>query len=246
MPVHGSGGILSVAARARRPRSAGAVCLRDSNTSEPLPGCLAGNKSWRKTRTSTRLADAGPVPSAGTPLRFESLSVCMQCRPAQRKTADLWEPSASRPRTPVSLRSIFPCARGPALRENQVLVIDRPCLGQAWRPHPSALHQRPFVPQSSGLAQRNDSGGTPRNPGSIPRLEIGSYGLFGDNQQHPIAVRPPLLFKIRALDPEKFATRRIVDENGLALPIDACYYHVVERGSGATWLNARDQRPALF
>src|SRR6266403_3656155 len=246
MPVHGSGGILSVAATARRRRSAGAVCLRDSNTSELLPGCLAGNKSWRETRASTRLADRGPVPSAGAPLRFESLPVCTPCRPAQPKTADLWEPSAILSRTPVSLRSIFPCARGPALRENQVLVIDRPRLGQAWRPHPSARHQRPFVPQSSGLAQRNDSGGTPANPGSIPRLEIGSHGLFGDYQQHPVAVRPPFLFKIRAPDPEKFAPRRIVDEDGLALPIDACYYHVVERGSRATWLNARDQRPALF
>jgi len=47
------------------------------------------------------------VPSAGAPLRFESLPVCTQCRPAQRKTADLWEPSAIRSRTPVSLSLHF-------------------------------------------------------------------------------------------------------------------------------------------
>src|SRR5260370_21125412 len=188
MPVGGSGGILSAAATVERRRSAAAVCLRDSNTSALLPGCLPGSKSWRETGVSTRLADSDPGPSARAPLRFESLSVCTPCRPAQRKTADLWEPSAIHLRTPVSMRSIFPCARGPALPENQVLVIDRPCLGLVWRPPPSAPHQRHFSPQSIRLAQSSDSGGTPVNTASVPQLEIGSHGLFGESQQHPIAV----------------------------------------------------------
>src|SRR5437016_5128625 len=227
MPARGSGGIRPAAATARRRHSAAAAGLRDSNTSRLLPGCLRGNKSWRETRASTRLRDSGRAPPRGAVLRFENPFACRQGLPAQPKTADPWGPSEILPRMPLSIRSIFPCARGPAPPGNQVLVIDRPGLGQAWLPRPSARHPRHFVPQSAGLVQRTDSRGTPANRGSIPRLEIGSHGLFGENQQHPIAVWPPFFFEIRALDPEKLAPPRIVDEHGPALPIDAGYHHVV-------------------
>src|SRR2546421_13125208 len=73
---------------------------------------------------------------------------------------------------------------------------------------------------------RSGSGETPANRGSIPRLEIGSHGLW-ENQQHPIAVRPPFLFEIRALHAEKLAAPRIVEEDRPALPIDAGYHHIV-------------------
>src|SRR6266853_3708619 len=211
------------AATALRPRSAAAVGLRHSSTSGRLPGCLRGNKSWRETRASRRLVGSGRGPSPGAALRFENPFACMPGLQAQPRTADPGEPSRILPRRPVSIRSIFPGALGLAPPGNQVLGIDRPGLGQAWRPPPSRRHPRHVVPPSGGLP---DSGGTPAKRGSIPRLEIGSHCLR-ENQQHPIAVRPPFLFEIRALHPEKLAAPRIVEEDRPALPIDAGYHHIV-------------------
>src|SRR6266480_547081 len=205
------------------PHSAAAVGLRHSNTSGLLPGCLRGNKSWPETRASKSLAGSGREPSRGAAWRFENPFAGTPGRQAQPRSADPGEPSRILPRRPVSIRSIFPGARGLAPPGNQVLGIDRPGLGQAWRPPPSRRHPRHVVPPAVGLP---DSGGTPANRGSIPRLEIGSHGLW-ENQQHPVAVRPPFLFEIRALHAEKLAAPRIVEEDRPALPIDAGYHHIV-------------------
>src|SRR6267378_7882874 len=80
MPARGSGAIPSAVEKARRRRSAAAVCPRDSKTSALLPGCLPGNKSWRETRACTRLADSIAELHADCLSRFENPFACMQFR----------------------------------------------------------------------------------------------------------------------------------------------------------------------
>ncbi len=55
-----------------------------------------------------------------------------------------------------------------------------------------------------------------------------------------------MLLEIGARDAEKLALRRVVDENGRGLPIDAGHHHEVQRRFGAAWLEAHDQRAALL
>src|SRR5467141_2713846 len=246
MPARGSGEILSAVARARRRRSAAAVCPRDSNTSALLPGCLPGNKSWRETRACTRLADSVAELHADCLSRFENPFACMRFRPAPPGTSRHLAPSELQLQTPVLPRSIFPCAPRLIPTRSRDRAIDLPDLARGAGLHPSALHQRRSVLQQGGPAGENDPVRRLTNPASIRQAEQISRGLFGESQQHPIAVRSPFLFEFRAFDSEKFATRGIVNENGPISPIDSRDNNVVQRGLGAPRLEAYDQRPALL
>src|SRR5467141_4299463 len=245
MRARGCREILSAVARARSRRSASAVCPRDSNTSALLPGCLPGNKSWRETRACTRLADSVAELHADCLSRFENPFACTRLRPAPPGTLNRLVPSELQLQTPVLPRSIFPGAPRLIPPRSRDRAIDLPDLAPGAGLHPSALHQRRSVLQQGGPAGENDPVRRLTNPASIRQAEQISRGLFGESQQHPIAVRSPFLFEFRAFDSEKFATRRVVDENGSISPSDSRDHNVVQRRLGAPRLEAYDQRPSL-
>src|SRR6202171_3445079 len=245
MRARGSGEIPSAVARARRRRSAAAVCPRDSNTSALLPGCLPGNKLWRGTRASTRLADSIAELHADCFSRLENPFVCTRFRPAPPGTSNHSALSELQLQTPVLPRSIFPGATRPIPPRSRDRAIDPPDLVRGAGLHPSALHQRRSVLQQGGPAGENDPVRRLTNPASIQQAEQVSHGLFGESQQHPIAVRSPFLLEFRAFDSEKFATRGVVDENGPISPIDSRAHNVVQRRLGAPRLEAYNERPSL-
>src|SRR5205807_4846463 len=150
MPVRGSGGIPSAVATGQRRRSRGAVCLRDSNTSALLPGCLPGNKSWRETRASTRLADSIAALYGDCLSRFENPFACTRFRPAPRGTSNHSVPSELQLQTPALPRSISPCAPRPIPPPSRDRAIDPPDLVRGVGPHPSALRQRRSVLHQGG------------------------------------------------------------------------------------------------
>src|SRR6267143_1179651 len=245
MPARGSGEILSAVARERRRRSAAAVCPRDSNTSALLPGCLPGNKSWRETRASTRLADSIAELHADCLSRFENPFACTRLRPAPPGTLHQLVPSELQLQTRVLPRSIFPGAPRLIPPRSRDRAIDPADLARGAGLHPSALHQRRSVLQQGGPDGENDAVRRLTNPASIRQAEQISRGLFGESQQHPIAVRSPFLFEFRLFDSEKFATRGVVNENGPISPIDSRDHNVVQRRLGAPRLEAYNQRPSL-
>src|SRR5882762_7316787 len=245
MPARGSGEIPSALAKAQRRRSGAAVCPRDSNTSALLPGCLPGNKSWRETRACTRLADSVAELHADCLSRFENPFACTRFRPAPPGTSHHFAPSELQLQTSVLPRSIFPGAPRLIPPRSRDRAIDPPDLARGAGLHPSALHQRRSVLQQGGPAEENDPSRRLTNPASIRQAEQISNGLFGESQQHPIAVRSPFLFEFRAFDSEKLATRGVVDENGSISPIDSRDNNVVQRRLGAPRLEAYNERPSL-
>src|SRR6266849_6617875 len=147
---------------------------------------------------------------------------------------------------PVSPRTISPDGRRQVPPGSRVPVIDPPDPQRGWQPPPNALHQKHFAPQSDGFDRMEGPERMLENPAAKRQSKEKSHGLFGDCQQHPIVVRPPFLFEIRAFDADKFATSRVVDKDCPSFPIDSCHHDVMQRGAALSRLETHDQRPALL
>src|SRR5260370_32353641 len=158
----------------------------------------------------------------------------------------IWAFAELQLQTPVLPRSTFPCAPRTSPPRSRDRAIALPDLVRGAGLHPSALHQRRSVLRQGGPDEENDPARRLTNPASILQSAEISHGLFGEIQEYPIAVRPPFPFEFRALDPEKFAPRRLVDEDGSALPVDAGHYNLVQRTVGGARLTTPAHRPALL
>src|SRR5207302_9023950 len=76
--------------------------------------------------------------------------------------------------------------------------------------------------------------------------QSGLRSLFGNRQQHPIAVGPPLVFEVNPFYAKKFATSGVMDKHRVVLPVDARNHYVVQRRFGAARLKAHNQRAPLL
>src|SRR5437667_8249694 len=101
----------------------------------------------------------------------------------------------------------------PVQPENRVPAIGRRHLAPASRLLPNGRRRRHFAQREGEFHPRQDPGRTRVNPSSTLRIEKRSRSLFGESQQHPIAVRPPLLFKVLTRNPEKLSMCRVVDKD---------------------------------
>src|SRR5262245_12899099 len=72
----------------------------------------------------------------------------------------------------------------------------------------------------------------------------GSRRFFGNRQQQPIAVGPPLVFEVRPFYAKQFATSGVMDKHRVLLPVDPRHHHVVQRRFGTARLKAHNQRTA--
>ena len=78
---------------------------------------------------------------------------------------------------------------------------------------------------------------------------VGLSGLrspLRNRQQHPIAVGPPLFFKVSPFDAKQFATGGVVHKHRVMLPVDARHDNVVQRRFGTPRLKTHYQRAPLL
>ena len=157
----------------------------------------------------------------------ENLPACTRRQPTQPKTGNRRAPFESPRQMPVWPRPISPTERKRVQLENQNQPTDPRDLAPALRLLPNVRRQTRSAPREVEPGRSRGPGRARGNPAPTPRLEKESRSFFGENQQHPVVVWPPLSFEILTGDPEKFPACRVVDEDGPGLPIDARYHDVV-------------------